>query len=94
MINPTSSSDRSAQTNAAESASARALRQSATRPDKLALESMPQLRKALLAQPEIRPEVVERGRMLAADSNYPPKEILRQVGSMLIAAPDLSEENI
>lgn len=93
MINPTSSSDRSAQSNAAESAAARANRQSAPRPDKLALESMPQLRKALLAQPEIRPEVVERGRILAADDSYPSKAILRQVGSMLIASPDLSEDN-
>jgi hypothetical protein len=94
MINPTSSSDRSAQASAAESASARAGRQPAVRPDELALDSLPQLRQALLEQPEIRSEVVERGRALAADPGYPSTDILRQIGGLLIEAPDLTEDNL
>ncbi len=94
MINPTSSSDRSSPANGAEAASAHAHRRSAPRPDKLALDSMLQLQKALHSQPEIRPEVVERGIQLAADDSYPSKNVLRQIGGMLMASPDLSEDNL
>jgi hypothetical protein len=50
------------------------------------------LHAALSAQPEIRPEVVARGRVLAADPSYPSVEVLRQVGAALLNSPDLSEE--
>jgi hypothetical protein len=50
------------------------------------------LRTALSAQPEIRPEVVARGRVLAADPSYPSVEVLRQVGAAFLNSPDLSEE--
>lgn len=93
MINSTSPSDRSAHANPIETASARANRTPPDQPDRLAIDRLPQLRQALLRQPEIRPEVVERGRMLAADTNYPSSDILRQIGGLLLAAPDLSEDN-
>lgn len=49
------------------------------------------LRAELARQPEIRPEVVERARGLAADSAYPPVEVARHVAAQILAAPDLSE---
>lgn len=50
------------------------------------------LRAALAAQPEIRPEVVARGRILAADPAYPSPAVLRQVGEAILRAPDFSED--
>lgn len=93
MINSTSPSDRTAHTNPLAAASPQAGRPHTIQPDRLAIDRLPQLRQALMEQPEIRPEVVERGRQLAADPSYPSTQILRQVGTMLLAAPDLSEDN-
>jgi hypothetical protein len=50
------------------------------------------LRAALAAYPEVRPEVVARGRMLAADPGYPPPEVLRKIGAIILRAPDLSAD--
>jgi hypothetical protein len=50
------------------------------------------LRASLRGQPEIRPEVVARGRELAADPAYPSREILTRIGRAILAAPDLSED--
>ncbi|MDI1249337.1 MAG: hypothetical protein PSV13_10785 [Lacunisphaera sp.] len=50
------------------------------------------LRAALVAQPEIRPEVVARGRALAVDPSYPSVEVLRQVGAALLSSPDLTDD--
>ncbi|HVU15765.1 MAG TPA: hypothetical protein VHD32_02485 [Candidatus Didemnitutus sp.] len=48
------------------------------------------LRGALASQPEIRPDVVARGRELAADPSYPSLDILRQVGQKILNSPDLT----
>jgi hypothetical protein len=50
------------------------------------------LRSALAAQPEIRPDVVERGKALAADPEYPSTAILRSIAGKLLASPDLSAD--
>jgi hypothetical protein len=50
------------------------------------------LRTALAAQPEIRPEVVARGQALAADPDYPPAAVLQRVASLILDAPDPSED--
>jgi hypothetical protein len=50
------------------------------------------LRSALLAQPEIRPEVVARGKVLASDPSYPSGAILRKVGEAILNSPDPSED--
>jgi hypothetical protein len=50
------------------------------------------LRSALQAQPEIRPEVVARGKELASDPSYPSSAILRKVGEAILNSPDLSED--
>ncbi len=50
------------------------------------------MRAALASQPAIRPEVVARARELAADPAYPPVAVLKSVGRMILASPDLSED--
>lgn len=50
------------------------------------------LRVSLRREPEIRPEVVARGRELAADPAYPSREILTRIGRAILAAPDLTED--
>jgi hypothetical protein len=60
--------------------------------DRFSATNSAALHAALAAQPEIRPEVVARGRALAADPAYPPVAVLRQIGQMFLRAPDLTEE--
>ncbi|PAW68980.1 MAG: hypothetical protein B9S34_00550 [Opitutia bacterium Tous-C1TDCM] len=69
-----------------------AARPLAPRPDRISTESAAFLRAELARQPEIRPEVVARGRELAADSSYPSFETLRSVAQQILQAPDLSED--
>ncbi|HLP26769.1 MAG TPA: hypothetical protein VK477_13895 [Acidobacteriota bacterium] len=60
--------------------------------DRFSAEQSATLRAALAAQPEIRPEVVARGKELAADPSYPSEAILRKVGEALLKSPDLTED--
>ena len=69
-----------------------AARPFAPRPDQISTENAEFLRNELKRQPEVRPEVVERARTLAADPNYPPAEALRHVAAQILASPDLSED--
>lgn len=48
------------------------------------------LRAALTRTPEIRPEVVERARGLAADPNYPPRQIIEDVARLITMSGDPS----
>ena len=91
MINSTSSSDRSARTDAVAPAVIKSpfIR---TGSDQFSARNSATLRAALAAQPEIRPEVVARGRELAADPTYPSTAVLRQVADKILRSPDLSEE--
>lgn len=50
------------------------------------------LRSALGASPEIRPEVVQRGRQLAIGPGYPPREIIEQISKILVQSRDPSTE--
>lgn len=61
--------------------------------DRLSATSQEILKAALEAQPEVRPEVLERAQKLLIDANYPPKEIIRQLSELLIVSSDLSEQN-
>ncbi len=49
------------------------------------------LRAALGSQPEVRPEVVARGRALAADPAYPSPAIVRQISQQILNSPDLTQ---
>lgn len=62
------------------------------RRDLFSSESAATLRAELQRQPEIRPEVVARGRALAADPAYPPLSVLTSVARQILAAPDLSND--
>ena len=90
MIQSTTSSDRATRTDAASTQPGKAAPRGPGS-DQLSTEKTEILRAALEAQPEVRPEVVARGRALAADSSWPTPEILTRVGEMIVSAPDLSE---
>jgi hypothetical protein len=92
MISSTSSTDRAARPDAVSAPAQSTERPYAPRPDQISTESAAFLRAELQRQPEIRPEVVERARALAADPNYPPREVLRQVAAQILQSPDLSED--
>ena len=86
-----SSPDRAARTDSLLAASPNVARPPVTRPDQISTESAASLKSALASQPEVRPEVVERAKALAADPNYPSVSIVRSVAKQILAAPDLSE---
>lgn len=67
-------------------------RAAAPRPDRISTERAAFLRGELERQPEIRPEVVARGRELAADPAYPSPAIIRHVAAQILAAPDQTED--
>jgi len=56
--------------------------------DRFSPENTKALQDALTSQPAIRPEVVARGRELAADPSYPSAEILRKVSEVILRSPD------
>ncbi len=91
MINSTSSSDRAART---DSVPPVVIKAPVARPstDNFSAANTAALKTALGAQPEIRPEVVARGRALAADPSYPSNSILQAVGAKLLNSPDLSDD--
>lgn len=92
MINSTTSTDRTPHADAIAASSQATPRAVAPRRDQLSTDSAAFLRAELDRQPEIRPEVVERARALAADANYPSREVLNKVGAMILNTPDLSED--
>jgi hypothetical protein len=92
MITSTSSSDRAARPELLSASGPTSARLNAPRPDQISTESAAFLRAELVRQPEIRPEVVERGRALAADPSYPSSSILQSIAGKILASPDLSED--
>lgn len=52
--------------------------------DSISVERSMRIGFAMDQIPEIRPEVVERGRQLLADPNYPGAEITRKIASLII----------
>ncbi len=91
MINSTSSSDRAARTDNVLPPVSKTVAQNPGR-DQFSAAHSAVLHSALAAQPEIRPEVVARGRALASDPSYPSQAILRKVGEAIMKSPDLSED--
>lgn len=92
MISSTSSTDRAARPELAPASGQTAERAFAPRPDQISTEQAAFLRAELQRQPEVRPEVVARGRELAADPSYPSFETLRSVAQQILTAPDLTED--
>lgn len=60
--------------------------------DSLSLDQAGALQTALSDQPEIRSDVVERGRALAADPNYPSASVIGHVANLIANSADLSED--
>lgn len=92
MINSTSPSDRTPRAESVELTRPKVVIRPPDNSDQFSTENSSALRVALSRQPEIRPEVVERGRALAADSSYPSADILRNVGKVILNSPDFSED--
>ena len=94
MIDSTSSPDRASRANAypVELAKRPTADAAGSQRDRLSTGAAEQLQTALANQPEIRPEVVARGRALAADPNYPSMAVIRNVAATIVNSPDLSED--
>ncbi len=92
MISSTSSTDRAARPELLPASAPSSGRSQAIRPDRISTENAAFLKSELDRQPEVRPEVVERARALAADPSYPSTEIVRNVAQQILGSPDLSED--
>jgi len=58
--------------------------------DQLSSASTDGLRQALAQTNEIRPDVVARGKALAVDPNYPPRQIIESLAKLMVDSRDLS----
>ncbi len=65
----------------------------APRPDTLDTTASSNLREALAALPEARPEAVEKGRQLAVDLNYPSRAIIENLSRLFVNSQDLSNQD-
>jgi len=93
MIHSASSSSASARNDAiAAAASASTGRALPAPKDQIHIDKSATLRAALQQVPEIRPEVVERAKALAADPAYPSDSIVRRISAAIVNSPDLSED--
>lgn len=92
MISSASSPDRTPRTDLVSAPGQSTSRPTPPRPDQISTDHAEFLQGELKRQPEVRPEVVERARGLAADATYPPVEVSRHVASLILASPDLSED--
>ena len=93
MIDSTSSFDRTSRAQTApDDLSVRPQGLTGRSRDRLSTDKAEQLSSALANQPEIRPEMVARGRALAADPSYPGSSVLSQVAAQIANSPDLSED--
>jgi hypothetical protein len=53
--------------------------------DEVALRKLAALLTMLENHPEIRPDIVARGRALAADPSYPPPDIINKLAGLIVA---------
>jgi len=93
MIHSASSSSPSARNDAiAPAVTPSASRVTREPTDQIHIDTASVLRTGLQRVPEVRPEVVERARALAADPAYPSDHIIRQISAAIVNSPDLSED--
>jgi hypothetical protein len=93
MIDSTSSSVGTSGANALPPELSKSAGQRATiAQDRLSTDGADQLRQLIAGEPEIRPEMVEKGRVLAADPSYPPSDLIRQLAGMLVNSSDPSSD--
>jgi hypothetical protein len=60
--------------------------------DNLSSSNTDALRTALNNTPEVRPDVVARGKTLASMASYPPLEIINSLARIMISSQDPSEK--
>ena len=92
MITSTTSSDRAGRPDPATAPAQPPVRPAAGPADRISTDNVAFLRAELLRQPEIRPEVVARARLLLADPTYPPPAVVRDIAQQILSAPDRSED--
>lgn len=56
--------------------------------DSLSAETSENVRSALASLPEVRADVVARGRQLAADPNYPSQDIVNKIAQLITPLPE------
>ena len=61
--------------------------------ESLSAQNTDALRNALASTPEVRPEVVAKGRQLAADSNYPSRVIIEKLAELITQSADLTNQD-
>ena len=93
MISSASSPDRTPRAEVLAATGPAAPRPFAPRPDRISTDSATFLHAELARQPEIRPDVVARARLLAADPAYPPAAVIKSIAHAILASPDLSESD-
>jgi hypothetical protein len=59
--------------------------------DRLSSANTDALREALVNTSEVRPHVVKRGRELAVDPNYPPREIIERLSKLMVESRDFPD---
>ncbi|MDD2763124.1 MAG: hypothetical protein PHE83_04000 [Opitutaceae bacterium] len=92
MIRSTTHSDAAGRAQAL-AAEVRFVPAAAAKRDHLSTVGADHLRTALQAHPEVRPEIVERGRALAADPTYPTPEIVGHLSRLILTSPDLADDS-
>jgi hypothetical protein len=94
MINSTTSTDRTAHADLVPAQGPAVARQPSPPPaDVLSTDNAAFLRSELARQPEIRPEVVQRARAIISDVNYPSRDTLKSIASLILNSADLSEDH-
>ncbi len=93
MIPSSSRLDPTIQAQALAAADRAAPPKAATPAEHLSRPGVEALRTALQSQPEVRPEVVARGRALAADPAYPSSAILQDISRRILQSPDPAEDS-
>jgi hypothetical protein len=91
VIQSTSPSDSAGRAKALQAVEARTGVHSPHKSDRLSNAGVNQLRAALKTRLEVRPEVVERGRRLAADPAYPSLNIIRHISARIVSSLGLAD---
>lgn len=60
--------------------------------DNLSRANSQALQTALANSPEVRPDVVEHGKRLLVDLNYPPRAIIESLSKLFLQSADLTEK--
>lgn len=92
MISSASQSERPPRPEPTAVSESSAQRLTPPRRDLISTDGAAFLRGALMRQPEVRSEVVARGRLLAADPNYPPGPVIERIARTILASPDLAND--